>query len=35
MLSKRTDLALETRESFPGDGGEIEGVVLDKREFDS
>lgn len=31
MYSKRTDLALETRESFPGDGGEIEGVILDKK----
>lgn len=34
MLSKRTDLALETRESFPGDGGEIEGVVLDKKTIE-
>ena len=24
----RTDLALEERESFPGDGGEISGVSL-------
>lgn len=24
----RTDLALEARESFPGDGGEIKGVIL-------
>lgn len=34
MLSKRTDLALETRESFPGDGGEIEGVILEKKDID-
>lgn len=34
MYSKRTDLALETRESFPGDGGEIEGVALDKDSID-
>lgn len=27
-LNVRTDLALEERESFPGDGGEISGVVL-------
>lgn len=33
MLSKRTDLALETRESFPGNGGEIEGVILNKNEI--
>ena len=28
----RTDLAVEVRESFPGDGGEISGVVLEERE---
>lgn len=28
----QTDLALEVKESFPGDGGEIPGVVLDKKE---
>lgn len=28
----RTDLALEERESFPGDGGEIPGVVLKEWE---
>lgn len=33
MYSKRTDLALETRESFPGDGGEIEGVKLNKESI--
>ncbi len=28
----RTDLALEVRESFPGDGGEVPGVALEERE---
>ena len=28
----RTDLAVEARESFPGDGGEIPGVVLEEKE---
>ncbi|MBQ7795409.1 MAG: GPR endopeptidase [Lachnospiraceae bacterium] len=32
QLEVRTDLALEARESFPGDGGEIAGVEL--REWD-
>ena len=27
-----TDLAVEERESFPGDGGEIPGVSLGKRK---
>jgi len=31
LYSVRTDLALEARESFPGDGGEIEGVILEKE----
>lgn len=31
MMERRTDLALEVRESFKGDGGEIEGVSLDKE----
>ncbi len=31
MKERRTDLALETKESFPGDGGEIEGVSLYKE----
>lgn len=31
MMERRTDLALETRESFPGDGGEVEGVSLSKE----
>jgi len=30
-MERRTDLALETRESFEGDGGEIEGVSLNKE----
>lgn len=30
-MERRTDLALEVRESFQGDGGEIEGVSLDKE----
>lgn len=30
-MERRTDLALEVRESFEGDGGEIEGVSLDKE----
>lgn len=29
----RTDLALERRESFPGDGGEISGVSLEKKQL--
>lgn len=32
MMERRTDLAIETRESFPGDGGEIEGVSLNKEK---
>ena len=28
----RTDLALEERERFPGDGGEVTGVVLKEKE---
>ena len=28
----RTDLALEERERFPGDGGEVAGVVLKEKE---
>lgn len=31
MLERRTDLALETRESFPEDDVEIQGVLLDKE----
>ena len=31
-MERRTDLALETRESFEGDGGEIEGVSLNKEK---
>ena len=30
-MERRTDLALEVRESFEGDGGEIEGVSLEKE----
>ena len=30
----RTDLALEERERFPGDGGEVAGVVLKEKERD-
>lgn len=33
QLNVRTDLALEARESFPGDGGEIAGVEV--REWDA
>lgn len=29
---KRTDLALEVRESFPGDRVEVQGVILEKRQ---
>ena len=29
----RTDLALERRESFPGDGGEVSGVSLEKKQL--
>lgn len=32
MLEQRTDLALEARESFPGDDVELSGVVLSERE---
>lgn len=31
-LEVRTDLAMEERESFPGDGGEIPGVILTEKE---
>lgn len=31
MMEKRTDLALETRESFPQDHIEIQGVLLEKK----
>lgn len=31
MIERRTDLALEARESFPGDDVEISGVSLDKK----
>lgn len=31
MLEIQTDLAVEARESFPGEAGEIEGVVLEKN----
>lgn len=30
-MERRTDLALEVKESFDGDGGEIEGVSLEKE----
>lgn len=32
-MEKRTDLALEVRESFPKDQVEIQGVSLEKREY--
>ena len=32
MMEKRTDLALEIRESFPEDDVEISGVALKERE---
>ena len=32
-MERRTDLALEVRESFEGDGGEIEGVSLEKERI--
>ena len=28
MFEIRTDLAVEEKESFPGDGGEVTGVTL-------
>ena len=31
MVEKRTDLAIEARESFPEDNVEIKGVVLDEK----
>lgn len=31
MTEKRTDLALEARESFPRNHVEIQGVVLEKK----
>ena len=34
MGLRRTDLALEIRERFEGDGGEISGVSLEKEEVD-
>lgn len=33
MKEKRTDLALEARESFPGNHVEVQGVVLEKEEL--
>ena len=33
MAEKRTDLALEARESFPGSHGEVPGVVLEKKRY--
>ena len=33
MIEKRTDLAIEIRESFPEDDVEIEGVVLKEKFF--
>lgn len=33
MKEKRTDLALEVRESFPGNHVEVQGVVLEKEEL--
>lgn len=33
MIEKRTDLAIEIRESFPEDDVEIEGVVLNEKHF--
>ena len=35
MIEKRTDLAIEIRESFPEDDVEIEGVILKERYFDN
>lgn len=32
MIEKRTDLALERRESFPEDDVEIKGVSLEKEQ---
>ena len=32
MTEKRTDLALEARESFPRNHVEIQGVVLEKKK---
>lgn len=32
-MEKRTDLALEIRESFPGDEVEVEGVALQEKKF--
>lgn len=31
MTERKTDLAMEVRESFPRDNVEIKGVVLEKR----
>ena len=31
-MEKRTDLALETRESFPGNHVEVQGVLLEKKQ---
>ena len=33
MTEKRTDLALEARESFPRNHVEIQGVVLEKEKM--
>ena len=32
-MEKRTDLALEVRESFPEDDAEISGVVLEDETY--
>lgn len=34
MIEKRTDLAIEIRESFPDDDVEIDGVILKEKYFD-
>jgi len=33
MWKIRTDLALEAKESFPGDGGEVPGVALEEKRY--
>ena len=32
-MERRTDLALEVRESFPGDDVEVSGVVLEEENY--
>ncbi len=32
-MERRTDLALEVRESFPGDDVEVSGVILEEENY--